>query len=145
MITWFKRHSFIAVLQKEISNWYVFVLFMNFLNTDTFYLVRWCFYGKWIFNYFFFFNDTECWQRLINECLPYESSKVRLAATDALAALSEQYYVSDEEKRNSFMQQLDVYFKQAASNTECSRLGYALALGKMFPFIYLLFDFYRIY
>lgn len=70
---------------------------------------------------------------------------MRLAATDALAALSEQYYVSDEEKRNSFMQQLDVYFKQAASNTECSRLGYALALGKMFPFIYLLFDFYRIY
>ncbi len=74
---------------------------------------------------------TGCWKSFIDECLPYENEKVRLAASTALSALVGRHYVSNNEPIDELCGPVIEKCRNEVVSTanESIRIGYAMALG----------------
>lgn len=71
----------------------------------------------------------EEWLDMLNDCLSYDSSNIRLAAVQALPFLLKEYYIDDYERQSSLV---DLYIqKLSAESLEIVRMGHALALGAL--------------
>ena len=71
------------------------------------------------------------WRRLIDDCLPYEHEKVRMAAASALAALIDRHYVKDNEPIHETCHPIieKCRTEVVSQTSESNRIGYAVALG----------------
>lgn len=80
------------------------------------------------------FSDD--WQGLLNECLCHEVANIRSNAAIALEALCSQYYQNGGKANQAkCMEIIKLYTSNLAANDEVTRVGHALALGKLFLFI----------
>uniref|UniRef100_A0A6P7FPZ1 Tubulin-specific chaperone D n=1 Tax=Diabrotica virgifera virgifera TaxID=50390 RepID=A0A6P7FPZ1_DIAVI len=70
---------------------------------------------------------TDEWLQLVNECLSYEVTTIRLAAVKALPTLLQEYFFQDLSRCDEIVKQ---YIKELSTTTnEQSRMGHCLALG----------------
>ncbi|KAB0802179.1 hypothetical protein PPYR_04365 [Photinus pyralis] len=75
------------------------------------------------------------WLKLLNECLTYDVTNIRMGAVDALPAFLNEYYVAKSQQDQSVV--IKNYIDSLSSSVQVIRMGHALALGAMPSFILL--------
>lgn len=79
---------------------------------------------------------TEEWLQLLNECLSYEVLNIRIAASNALPYLLNEYYQKKIERCEELIKH---YMKELlATSNELNRMGHCLALGALPKFVLLI-------
>lgn len=77
------------------------------------------------------------WFQLLNGCLSYDVSNIRVAAIKALPPLLTEYYQGNTEAQLARRAQIITDYRKnlMSINTEVTRMGYALALGSLPKFM----------
>jgi len=101
--------------------------------------------------YLIFIDNTDDWQKLLEECLSHEVSAVKLKAAEAHTNFFLEYYVDiDYDARSAVVNR---YLESLQSSNQSIRIGFAQAIGKLkvhfspfqtyFMYIFIYFIFYR--
>ena len=73
-------------------------------------------------------NNTDDWQKLLEECLSHEVSTVKLKAAEAHTNFFLEYYVNIDYDARSII--INRYLESLQSSNQSIRIGFAQAIGK---------------
>ena len=80
-------------------------------------------------------NNTDDWQKLLEECLSHEVSTVKLKAAEAHTNFFLEYYVNIDYDARSII--INRYLESLQSSNQSIRIGFAQAIGKFKSAFYL--------